>query len=82
MLKDYVLSLLSGDSRFQLTESQRLMIEKLAAYITGKREDEVFMIRGYAGTGKTTMINHLTKALDSFRSGRFCWHRPEELQKF
>lgn len=67
MIKNYVLSLLSGDARFHLTDSQLLMADRLAEYITGNSEDTVFLIRGYAGTGKTTMISQLVKTLDTLQ---------------
>jgi len=43
------------------------MINKLADYIISPHSDAVFLIRGYAGTGKTTMINQLTLTLDTLR---------------
>jgi exodeoxyribonuclease-5 len=64
MLENYIISLLSGSPDFQLTESQGIMVEKLADFIIKNRSDTIFLIRGYAGTGKTTMINRLVKTLD------------------
>ncbi len=64
MLENYVVSLLSGSPDFQLTESQGIMVKKLADFIAKNRTDTIFLIRGYAGTGKTTMIHQLVKTLD------------------
>ncbi len=65
MLKNHIIALLSGNKGFELTESQQILAEKLAHFIVLGREDTVFMIRGYAGTGKTTMINQLTGVLET-----------------
>lgn len=64
MIKNHIVSLLTNVSDIQLTGSQRLLAEKLGVFITSQETDTVFIIRGYAGTGKTTMISHLTKTLD------------------
>jgi len=67
MLKNHLVALLTGSGGFQLTASQSVMINKLADYIISPHSDAVFLIRGYAGTGKTTMINQLTLTLDTLR---------------
>lgn len=54
---------------FQLTDSQINMLNDLSEFIVQKPEDSVYILKGYAGTGKTTMINQLVKTLDVFRIG-------------
>jgi len=49
------------------TESQELLIGKLADFITESGLDAVFIMRGYAGTGKTTMVSALVKTLAIFK---------------
>lgn len=65
MLKNHLVTLLKGEEEFQLTASQSVMIEKLADFMVSASPEPVFVIRGYAGTGKTTMINQLTLTLDT-----------------
>lgn len=65
MLKNHLISLLSANTGFQLTQSQSLLVEKLAEFMVSPGTDTLFLIRGYAGTGKTTMINQLAATLDS-----------------
>ncbi len=65
MLKNHIVHLLTLNLTFELTESQQVLIEKLAAFIVSGIQDSIFLIRGYAGTGKTTMINQLVKVLET-----------------
>jgi exodeoxyribonuclease-5 len=67
VLKNHIASLLSGHSEFQLTESQLSAVDKLSEYILSREADDIFLIRGYAGTGKTTLISQLTNALGSLQ---------------
>jgi exodeoxyribonuclease-5 len=66
MLKNHVFKLLVQDIDFELTDSQLVMLKKLSAYITDISDDTIFMVKGYAGTGKTTMIRQLVNTLDNF----------------
>ncbi len=45
------------------TLKQKVVLEKLAAYVLSKEKEEVFMLKGFAGTGKTTMIGVLVTNL-------------------
>ncbi len=45
------------------TLKQNVVLEKLAAYVLSKEKEEVFMLKGFAGTGKTTMIGVLVTNL-------------------
>lgn len=67
MLKNHIVGLLSGNAGFHFTESQAELVDKLAGYILSSEADKLFLIRGFAGTGKTTMIHQLALTLDSLR---------------
>lgn len=51
---------------FNPTLKQDVFLQKIADFITNGRKDEIFVLKGYAGTGKTTIIstivNHLQEA--------------------
>ena len=49
---------------FSPTESQRAAMERLTDFIYEKGERFLFILKGYAGTGKTTLVSALVKALD------------------
>lgn len=48
---------------FEATPGQRTLLTKLSAFILGKNLDHIFVIKGYAGTGKTTLVGSLVKAM-------------------
>ncbi len=49
------------------TAGQLKAIEGLSQFVCNDFQDEVFVLRGYAGTGKTTLIASLVKSLGKFR---------------
>lgn len=48
---------------FETTSGQRSLLDKLAAFVLGENSDHIFVIKGYAGTGKTTLVTSLVKTL-------------------
>jgi exodeoxyribonuclease-5 len=65
MISDHLISLLRQHLSHQPTHDQELLIGKLARFVTGESHADVMLIRGYAGTGKTSVIAALTAALRS-----------------
>lgn len=51
----------------QPTEEQSEAIEKLSAYLVSKDGEALFVLRGYAGTGKTLLVSALVKAMLKFQ---------------
>jgi exodeoxyribonuclease V len=49
------------------TEDQSEALKKIAFYITGNNNDVIFLLTGYAGTGKTSIISSIVKTLDLLR---------------
>jgi exodeoxyribonuclease V len=49
------------------TEDQSAALKKLAAYIVNDSNDVIFLMTGYAGTGKTSVISSMVKTLDLLR---------------
>ena len=45
------------------TQKQRAALEAITTFIFRPGEDEIFMLKGYAGTGKTTLIGTLVSQL-------------------
>ncbi|HET8808981.1 MAG TPA: AAA family ATPase, partial [Flavobacteriaceae bacterium] len=55
--------LLTKDFGHQPTTKQSLALQKLAKFITDGQKEQVFLLKGYAGTGKTTIIGTIVKNL-------------------
>ncbi len=49
------------------TEDQSEALKKIALYITENNNDVIFLLTGYAGTGKTSIISSIVKTLDLLR---------------
>jgi len=49
------------------TDDQTDALKKIASYITEDKNDIIFLMTGYAGTGKTSVIGSLVKTLDVLR---------------
>lgn len=67
MIKNHLKALLQKNLSFEPTGCQTKLIEGLSEFIFSEEQDEIMLIKGYAGTGKTTMINSLTKTLQSLK---------------
>jgi exodeoxyribonuclease-5 len=48
---------------FETTGGQQTLFSKLSEFILGKNSDHIFIIKGYAGTGKTTVVRSLVQSL-------------------
>ncbi|WP_242918432.1 ATP-dependent DNA helicase [Pontibacter liquoris] len=52
---------------FEPTGDQAMLFTKLDAFIQARQDErQVFLLKGYAGTGKTTVVTALVKILNSF----------------
>lgn len=52
---------------FTPNDDQKAAIEKISDFIFNRDERSVFILKGYAGTGKTNLISAFTKALPSIK---------------
>jgi exodeoxyribonuclease V len=55
--------LLKGKFPFELTIKQDVVLQRLANFVLDIKEDNLFILKGYAGTGKTTLIGTLVNSL-------------------
>lgn len=49
------------------TDDQSSALKKIASYICDNNNDVIFLMTGYAGTGKTSVISSIVKTLDLLR---------------
>ncbi|MBT3207982.1 MAG: AAA family ATPase [Bacteroidetes bacterium] len=68
MIKNFISEILLEMLGFEPTNSQWRLISKLSGYIKSNYSRQMFLIFGYAGTGKTTMISSLVKSLKKLNS--------------
>ncbi len=56
-------SILKQHFPFLPTQKQALFFEKISDFLTNKNFEELFLLKGYAGTGKTTVISTIVNQL-------------------
>jgi len=67
MLKDHLTHIIQEKLNHTPTHGQESMIQGLASFVSGIDDDDIFLLRGYAGTGKTSLIASLVKTLKEKR---------------
>lgn len=55
--------------QFQPTEGQATVLYHLAAFLLSKKPNPTYILRGYAGTGKTTLVTTMVKTLPQIGMG-------------
>ncbi|HEY0031535.1 MAG TPA: AAA family ATPase [Bacteroidia bacterium] len=48
---------------FETTSGQKALFDKLSDFILSRNADQIFVLKGYAGTGKTTIVRSLVQSL-------------------
>ena len=62
-MRENLLSIIKKTLHNQLNKKQVLALEKIISFIEDKISDEIFILKGYAGTGKTYIISNIVKNL-------------------
>ena len=52
---------------FLPTDDQHFALEKITDFLFSQEKDEVFLLKGYAGTGKSSLIGSLVKTMTEFK---------------
>ncbi|HOW10513.1 MAG TPA: AAA family ATPase [Bacteroidales bacterium] len=67
-MRDYIIyNNLCKNLGYPPSADQAAVMKKIALYITENKPDRIFLVTGYAGTGKTSIISALVKTLDILR---------------
>ncbi len=67
MISEHIASQIYANFRFVPTPGQKKVIESLSEFLSDDDFSTVFILNGYAGTGKTTLIGALVAALKSLK---------------
>ncbi|MFY9153604.1 MAG: AAA family ATPase [Prolixibacteraceae bacterium] len=67
MIKKHIQKEILANLEKSPTAGQEELAGKLAGFISESGPDAVFLLKGYAGTGKTTMLSSLVKTLTAFK---------------
>ncbi len=58
-----LLQLLLSSFQFEPTDGQRVVMRHLAAFLITEKSNPVYLLKGYAGTGKTTLVTTIVEVL-------------------
>lgn len=64
MINNYLVQQIKGNFLYKPTLEQEKAVKSLADFLFSHQSDSVFLLKGYAGTGKTSLIGALVKTLD------------------
>lgn len=67
MIKKDLACFIEGKFPFTVTPGQHEVIEMLADFLLSRSHEGICLLRGYAGTGKTSLLGALVRALDELK---------------
>jgi len=67
MLKNHIRDILLRHLLFDPTDGQRILIDSLADMLCSPSNRQLALIKGYAGTGKTSVISAFVRTLNDFK---------------
>ena len=65
MLNTHIARQIYEKISFETTFSQKKVVEMLSDYLSEPKSEQIFVLNGYAGTGKTTLVAALVEVLDA-----------------
>ena len=69
MLEQFIKNRIKQELPFVANEGQTELLDKLSHFITSTTPRKAFILRGYAGTGKTSIMAALVGALQQLQPG-------------
>lgn len=67
MINNYLERQIKENFSYQPTFEQEIAVKSLSEFLLSTANDTVFVLRGYAGTGKTSLVGALVKAMDKLQ---------------
>ena len=67
MLEDFIIARIKAELPFTPNEEKEGLFTALGAFIVSREARKAFILRGYAGTGKTSVMSALVRALKSLQ---------------
>lgn len=63
MLENFIIERIKNELPFVPNEGQEVLLGHLGRFLVSRDEHKAFLLRGYAGTGKTSLVSALVRAL-------------------
>ena len=67
MLEDFIIGRIKAELPFEPNEEKTGLFDALGAFLVSRDERKAFILRGYAGTGKTSVVSALIRAMEGLK---------------
>ncbi|MFV0328907.1 MAG: ATP-dependent RecD-like DNA helicase [Dysgonomonas sp.] len=67
MISDFFLDKIKQNFPFEPTSQQQVALEKIVHFLFLQKEETLFLLRGYAGTGKSSLLGALVKTMTEYK---------------
>ncbi|WP_029903794.1 ATP-dependent RecD-like DNA helicase [Prevotella sp. 10(H)] len=67
MIQNFFLDKIKQNFPFEPTSEQAAALEKIVGFLFLQKEESLFLLRGYAGTGKSSLLGALVKTMTEFK---------------
>ena len=74
-------SLVKNQFPFDPTVKQDIVLLQLSDFIFNTSPNLLYILKGYAGTGKTTIVGAIVNNLWKAKKAQFYWRQQDELLK-
>lgn len=67
MINRFFIEKISENFPFEFTNDQKNALESISTFLFSDQSDQIFLLTGYAGTGKSSLIGSLVKTMSQFK---------------
>lgn len=67
MLTDFIIGRIKAELPFEPNEEKTGLFDALGAFLVSREDRKAFILRGYAGTGKTSVVSALIRAMEGLK---------------
>ena len=67
MISEFFLDKIKLNFPFEPTSEQAAALEKIVHFLFSQKEESIFLLKGYAGTGKSSLLGALVKTMTEFK---------------
>ena len=67
MISNFFKEKIKENFPFELTSEQELALDKIVDFLFLQKEESLFLLKGYAGTGKSSLLGALVKTMTEFK---------------
>ena len=67
MLENFIIGRIKAELPFEPNEEKDSLLQALGQFLVSREDRKAFLLRGYAGTGKTSVMSALVRALEQLK---------------